>query len=152
MKRVAAMSRLLALLALSDSLHAQSTSASFEYVNRGRGTYATKYFFDKKGSVRHVTLIGNGNSGKRSTSNFKRSNDRHRPATWSIRHGNSTYRMDAMGNIVGGSKQIGNRTYNLRKGGKTGSYATRIGNTVYYRNPEGTIKSITIYWNNKRKK
>ena len=60
--------------------------------------------------------------------------------------------MDAMGNIVGGSKRIGNRTYNVREDGKTGSYATRIGNTVYYRNPEGTIKSITIYWNNKRKK
>ena len=57
-----------------------------------------------------------------------------------------------MGNIVGGSKRIGNRTYNLREDGKPGSYATRVGDTVYHRKANGDIKSMTIYWNRPKKK
>ena len=142
---------LLVFLSFSGGSHAQSTPSPVEYVNRGAGTYATKYYFKNRRLVRHVTQIGNGSISRSNQENILYRKDRHRLETWTIRHGNSTYKMDAMGNIVGGSKRIGNTTYNMRDNGRPGSYATRVGNTVYHRKANGDIKSMTIYWNKSKK-
>ena len=142
---------LLVFLSFSSDSHAQRISSPVEYVNRSAGTYATKYYFKNKRLVRHVTQIGNRTTSRSNQGNTLHRKDRHSLATWTIRHGNSTYKMDAMGNIVGGSKRIGNRTYNMKKDGRPGSYATRVGNTVYHRKTNGDIKSMTIYWNKSKK-
>ena len=151
MKRPTAISGLLVFLSFSGGSHAQSIPSPVEYVNRGVGTYATKYYFKNRQLVRHVTQIGNGSISRSKQGNTLYRKDRHSLATWTIRHGNSTYKMDAMGNIVGGSKRIGNTTYNMRDNGRPGSYATRVGNTVYHRKANGDIKSMTIYWNKSKK-
>jgi hypothetical protein len=149
MKSFAVLSGLLTLLALSGTSHAQSKSG-IEYVNRGKGTYATKYYLDRRGMVRHVVQVGNGTSSNRGVSNIKYGKQNWRgPTSLSVQHGNSTYRMDTLGNFMGGSKRIGNRTYNITPDGKTGGYSTRVGNTVYYRSPDGVVKSRTVYWNSK---
>ncbi|MDE0939081.1 MAG: hypothetical protein OSA43_03915 [Pirellulales bacterium] len=148
MKSFAVLSGLLTLLALSGTSHAQSTGV--EYVNRGKGAYATKYYLDRKGMVQHVVLIGNGTSSSRGDSNIKYGKQNWRgPTSLSVQHGNATYRMDTLGNFMEGSKRIGNRTYNIMPDGKTGGYSTRVGNTVYYRSPDGVVKSRTVYWNSK---
>ena len=152
MKRLTAISGLLIFLSFSDDSHAQSTASPVEYVNRGTGTYATKYYFKNRRLVRHVTQIGNGSISRSNQENILYRKDRHSLATWTIRHGNSTYKMDVMGNIVGGSKRIGNTSYNMQGNGRPGSYATRVGNTVYHRKANGDIKSMTIYWNKSKNK
>ena len=142
---------LLVFLSFSSDSHAQRISSPVEYVNRSAGTYATKYYFKNKRLVRHVTQIGNRTTSRSSQGDTLYRKNRHSLAAWTIRHGNSTYKMDATGKIVGGSKRIGNRTYNMRKDGRPGSYATRVGNTVYHRKTNGDIKSMTIYWNKSKK-
>ncbi|MBC19598.1 MAG: hypothetical protein CMJ74_04960 [Planctomycetaceae bacterium] len=149
---ISAIIGLLVFLSFSSDSHAQGTASPVEYVNRSAGTYATKYYFKNRRLIRHVTQIGNGSISRSNQGDSLYRKDRHSLATWTIRHGNSIYKMDAMGNIVGGSKRIGNRTYNLREDGKPGSYATRVGNTVYHRKANGDIKSMTIFWNRPKKK
>ena len=96
---------LLVFLSFSSGSHAQRISSPVEYVNRSVGTYATKYYFKNKLLVRHVTQIGNRTTSRSSQGDTLYRKNRHSLAAWTIRHGNSIYKMDATGKIVGGSKQ-----------------------------------------------